>query len=92
MIKTITVRVDENTVKTNESHGKFNVITAFGKFMKNRPAVGATLAAMGMFLGMNAATTANTIMFAIYFNMASMSGIVQMIGFLPMFLFMPLYH
>ncbi len=89
MIKTITVRVDENTVKTNESHGKFNVITAFGKFMKNRPAVGATLAAMGMFLGMNAATTANTIMFAIYFNMASMSGIVQMIGFLPMFLFMP---
>jgi GPH family glycoside/pentoside/hexuronide:cation symporter len=57
--------------------------------MKNRPAVGATLAAMGMFLGMNAATNATTIMFATYFNMASMSGIVQMIGFLPMFLFMP---
>ncbi|MBR2431846.1 MAG: MFS transporter [Clostridia bacterium] len=89
MIKNITVRVDENTVKTNESQGKFNVFKAFGKFMKNRPAVGATLAAMGMFLGMNAATTANTIMFAIYFNMASMSGLVQMIGFLPMFLFMP---
>ena len=89
MIKTITVRVDENSVKTTEKHEKFNVISAFGKFMKNRPAVGATIAAMGMFLGMNAATTANTIMFAIYFNMASMSGIVQMIGFLPMFLFMP---
>ena len=89
MIKMITVRVDENSVKTNESAGKFNVIKAFGKFMKNRPAVGATVAAMGMFLGMNAATTANTIMFAIYFNMASMSGLVQMIGFLPMFLFMP---
>jgi GPH family glycoside/pentoside/hexuronide:cation symporter len=57
--------------------------------MKNRPAVGATVAAMGMFLGMNAATTATTIMFAIYFNMASLSGIVQMIGFLPMLLFMP---
>ena len=28
-------------------------------------------------------------MFATYFNMASMSGVVQMIGFLPMFLFMP---
>jgi GPH family glycoside/pentoside/hexuronide:cation symporter len=38
---------------------------------------------------MNAATTANTIMFATYFNMASMSGVVQMVGFLPMFLFMP---
>ncbi|MBE6620537.1 MAG: MFS transporter [Ruminococcaceae bacterium] len=89
MIKTITIRVDENTVKTNEGGQKFNVIKAFGNFMKNRPAVGATVAAMGMFLGMNAATTANTIMFATYFNMASMSGVVQMIGFLPMFLFMP---
>ena len=89
MIKMITVRVDENSVKTTEKQEKFNVITAFGKFMKNRPAVGATIAAMGMFLGMNAATTANTIMFAIYFNMASMSGVVQMIGFLPMFIFMP---
>ena len=88
MLKNITVRVDENSVKTNDTQ-KFNVISAFGKFMRNRPAVGATIAAMGMFLGMNAASTANTIMFATYFNMASMSGIVQMIGFLPMFIFMP---
>ncbi len=89
MIKNITVRVDENSVKTNEATEKFNIFSAFGKFMKNRPAVGATLAAMGMFLGMNAAVTATTIMFATYFNMASLSGLVQMIGFLPMFLFMP---
>lgn len=89
MIKKITIRVDENTVKTNEGSGKFNIIKSFGKFMRNRPAVGATVAAMGMFLGMNAATTATTIMFATYFNMASLSGVVQMIGFLPMFLFMP---
>ena len=89
MIKNITVRVDENTVKTSEGGEKVNIIKSFGKFMKNRPAVGCTLAAMGMFLGMNAAATANTIMFATYFNMASLSGLVQMIGFLPMFLFMP---
>ncbi len=89
MIKNITVRVDENTVKTNEGGEKVNIFKSFGKFMKNRPAVGCTLAAMGMFLGMNAAATANTIMFATYFNMASLSGLVQMIGFLPMFLFMP---
>ena len=57
--------------------------------MKNRPAVGATVAAMGMFLGMQSATTANTIMFATYFNQASMSGVVQMIGFLPMVIFIP---
>ena len=89
MIKNITVRVDESSVKTGEGGEKINIISAFGKFMRNRPAVGATLAAMGMFLGMNAATTATTIMFATYFNMASLSGLVQMIGFLPMFFFMP---
>ncbi len=89
MIKNITVRVDENSVKTNEGGEKINIIKSFGKFMKNRPAVGATVAAMGMFLGMQSATTANTIMFATYFNQASMSGIVQMIGFLPMVLFLP---
>lgn len=89
MLKNITIRADESKVKTNEGGEKFNVIKAFGNFMKNRPAVGATLAAMGMFLGMNSAATANTIMFATYFGQASMSGVVQMIGFLPMFIFMP---
>lgn len=89
MLKAITIRVDENTVKAGEETEKFNVLKAFGNFLKNRPAVGATLAAMGMFLGMNAATTAVTIMFATYFGMAQLSGIVQMVGFLPMFLFMP---
>ena len=89
MIKTITIRVDENSVKTNEAGEKFNVFSAFGNFLKNRPAVGATIAAMGMFLGMQSATTANTIMFATYFGKASLSGVVMMVGFLPMFLFMP---
>ena len=89
MIKNIVVRVDENSVKAGEDGAKFDVFAAFGKFLKNRPAVGATIAAMGMFLGMQSAGTANTIMFATYFGMASLSGIVQLIGFLPMFLFMP---
>ncbi|MBQ2861423.1 MAG: MFS transporter, partial [Oscillospiraceae bacterium] len=88
MLKTITIRVDENSVKTNDTE-KFNVVKAFGNFLKNRAAMGATVAAMAMFLGMNSAATANTIMFATYFGQASMSGIVQLIGFLPMFIFMP---
>ena len=88
MIKKITIRVDENSVKTSETQ-KFNVVKAFGNFMKNRPAVGATVAAMGMFLGMQSATTAVSIMFAVYFGMAELSGVVQLVGFLPMFLFMP---
>ena len=89
MLKNISIRVDENSVKTNEGGEKFNIIKAFGNFIKNRAAVGATVAAMGMFLGMQSATTANTIMFATYFNKASMSGLVQMIGFLPMVAFIP---
>lgn len=89
MIKKITIRVDESTVKTSEQTEKFNVLTAFGNFIKNRPALGATLAAMGMFLGMQSATTANTIMFATYFNMAKLSGIAMAIGFVPMLFFMP---
>ena len=88
MLKLVTVRVDENSVKTNDSE-KFNILAAFGNFMKNRPAVGATLAAMGMFLGMQSASTATTIMFATYFGKAELSGIVMLIGFMPMFLFMP---
>ena len=89
MIKKITIRVDENSVVTNENAEKINIIKSFGKFMKNRPAVGCTIAAMGMFLGMQSASTANTIMFATYFGKASLSGVVMIIGFLPMFLFMP---
>ncbi len=88
MIRKITIRVDENSVKTTEGE-KFNVLRAFANFMHNRPAVGATLAAMGMFLGMQSATTATSVMFAIYFGKAELSGVVQMVGFLPMFLFMP---
>ena len=89
MIKKITIRVDENSVKTSEAVEKTNILKAFGTFMKNRPAVGATLAAMGMFIGMQSATVANTIMFATYFNMASLSGLVMAIGFIPAFAFMP---
>ncbi len=89
MLKNITIRVDESSVKTNDGAGKINVFSAFGKFMKNRPAVGATLAAMGMFLGMQSAATASTIMFATYFGQAALSGVIQIIGFAPMFLFIP---
>ena len=88
MIKKITLRVDEKKVKIEDGE-KINILRSFGAFMKNRPAVGATLAAMAMFLGMNSATTATTIMFATYFGQADLSGIVSVVGFLPMFIFMP---
>ncbi len=89
MIRNITIRGDEYTQLNSESNEKVNLFKSFGTFMKNRPAVGCTIAAMGMFLGMQSASTANTIMFATHFGQASLSGLVMMVGFLPMFIFMP---
>ncbi len=88
MLKKITIRVNESTIKTNDTQ-KFNILVAFKNFIKNRPAVGATLAAMAMFIGMQSATTATTIMFTTYFGQAQLSGIVMLIGNAPMFIFMP---
>ena len=90
MIKNITVRGNEYAVLNAEGGEKVNFIKSFGTFLKNRPAVGCTIAAMGMFLGMQSASTANTIMFATHFGNAGISGLVMAIGFAPMFLFMPL--
>ena len=89
MIKNITIRGNEYAQLNQEGGGKVSLIKSFGTFMKNRPAVGCTIAAMGMFLGMQSAGTANTIMFATHFGQASLSGLVMMVGFLPMFIFMP---
>ena len=89
MIKNITIRGNEYQALNQEDTEKVNIFKSFGTFLKNRPAVGCTIAAMGMFLGMQSASTANTIMFATHFGNASMSGLVMMVGFLPMFIFMP---
>ena len=89
MLKFITIRGNEYAMLNQESGTKVNLFKSFGAFIKNRPAVGCTVAAMGMFLGMQSATTATTIMFATHFGQASLSGLVQMVGFLPMFIFMP---
>ena len=94
MIRNITIRGNEyaqvsNSEEKVEKEEKVNIFKSFGTFVKNRPAVGCTIAAMGMFLGMQSASTANTIMFATHFGNASMSGLVTMVGFLPMFIFMP---
>ena len=89
MIRNTTVRVDEN-VKCSEEQEKFNLWKALGNFVKNRPAVGATVAAMGMFLGMQGATTAVTVMFQSYFKNAALSGVVSMFAMLPIVFFTPL--
>lgn len=89
MIRNTEIRVEED-VQCNEETPKFNVIKAMGNFLKNRPAVGATVAAMGMFLGMQGGTAAVTVLFQSYFNNVQISGLVQMFAMLPIILFTPL--
>ncbi|MBR3808761.1 MAG: MFS transporter [Clostridia bacterium] len=89
MIKNTVIRVDTD-VKCNEDQPKFNVIKAMANFMKNRPAVGATLAAMGMFIGMQGAATAVSVTFQIYFDDARISGLVSGFAMIPIVLFTPL--
>ena len=89
MLKTTTIRVDESEITISEKVEKFNVFKAMLNFIKNPPAVGATLMAMGMFIGMQGSTAATTVLFQSYFGNAQISGIIMLIGYLPMFLFMP---
>ena len=89
MIRNTTLRVDEN-VSCNEDAPKFNIWVALKNFAKNRPAVGATLAAMGMFLGMQGATTAVTVMFQSYFKNVALSGVVSAFAMIPILIFTPL--
>ena len=89
MIKTTEVRVDTE-LKVSEEREKFNVIKAMGNFCTNRPAVGATLAAMGMFIGMQGAATAVSVVFQIYFKNTEISGIVQLFAMIPILVFTPL--
>lgn len=89
MIRNTEIRVDEE-IKANEEQPKFNVLAAMKNFMKNRPAVGATIAAMGMFLGMQGAATAVTVVFQSYYGDAQITGIVQMFAMIPIVVFTPL--
>ena len=88
MIKNTEIRVSTD-IKLDDQP-KFNVIKAMGNFLKNRPAVGATVAAMGMFIGMQGAATAVTVLFQSYFKNVQASGIVQMFAMIPIFVFTPL--
>ncbi|MBQ2945625.1 MAG: MFS transporter [Clostridia bacterium] len=89
MIKNTEIRVDTE-ISVSEEQPKFNVFKAMGNFLKNRPAVGATLAAMGMFIGMQGANTAVSVTFQIYFENPQISGLISMFAMLPIVIFTPL--
>ncbi len=89
MIKNTEIRVNMD-VALNEEQSKFNVIKAMGNFLKNRPAMGATVAAMGMFIGMQGAATAVIVLFQSYFKNVEISGVVQLFAMIPIVVFTPL--
>lgn len=88
MIKNTVERVETNIV-CKEDTPKFNFFKAVGNFCRNRAALGATLAPVAMFIGTYGAQTAATVMFQSYFQNAKLSGLLTIVGYIPMFLFMP---
>ncbi len=89
MIRNTEIRV-EDEVKVNTEQAKFNVVEAMKNFLSNRPAVGATVAAMGMFIGMQGAATAVQVVFQTYFQNTDISGLVSMFAMIPIVVFTPL--
>jgi len=88
MIRNTTIR--ENTEVKLEDAPKFNVIKAMGNFVRNRAAVGATIAAMAMFIGMQGTSTAVVVLFQSYFKNIDASGIVSAFAMIPIVVFTPL--
>ena len=87
LIRMTTIRVDVD-VRCNDAQ-KFNIITAIINFCKNRPAIGATMGACAYFISMYGAQAATAVMFQSYFRNAQISGLMQVVSMLPMFVFMP---
>ncbi len=89
MIHKTVIRV-ETTVPCGEDAPKFNLFNAMGNFVKNRPAVGATVSAAGMFIGQQGASTAVTVMFQSYFKDVSMMSVVSLFAMIPILVCTPL--
>ena len=88
MIRNTEIRVEDD-IKLEDTP-KFNVLKAFFNFIRNRSAVGVTVAAMGMFIGMQGSATAVQVMFQSYFENAQVSGVIQLFSMIPIFVFTPL--
>ncbi|HJC53913.1 MAG TPA: glycoside-pentoside-hexuronide (GPH):cation symporter [Candidatus Gemmiger stercoravium] len=88
MVRTTVVRINTE-VKAGEETPKFNIFKAMLNFVRNRAALGATLSAISMFLGMYGASTATQVLFQAYFKNAQISGLMAMVSYVGMFAFLP---
>ena len=88
MIRNTVIRVD-TTITLNEDAPKFNVFKAVVNFLKNRAALGCTLSAFFTMGCMYAGQTATTIVWQAYFKNAQISGLISMLSYAGIFLWMP---
>lgn len=88
MIHNTTLRIETGSA-VSEDAPRFNLLKATGNFLRNRPAVGATIAAMGMFLSMQGGAAAVTVLFQSYFHNVQISGAISMFSMLPVLFVTP---
>ena len=88
MIRNTEIRVNKE-INVNEEAPKFNFLEAMGNFLRNRAAVGASLMAVFMFIGLYGSNTAITVLFQSYFKNVQISGFVGTLSMLGVFVFMP---
>lgn len=89
MMKTTVLRVNYEPEETKEKV-KFDIFKAVGTFFKNKAAVGVTLGVVAMFLGMQSASTAVTVLFQSYFHNAQISGVISLFAMIPFIILTPL--
>lgn len=90
LLKGTTERIQIETPP--EEKQKFNYFKAVGAFIKNRSAVGITIASIFSLVTMHGLVTANQILFQSFFEMAKLSGVISLVSYLPMAAGMALAH
>lgn len=68
---------------------KYNYFKALGAFMKNRAAVGVTLASIFSIIMLNGMSSATQILYQSFFQNSKISGVLTLISFAPMLIIMP---
>ena len=91
MIRNTVVRVQrvEQPVDHEKKKATKNPLVGIGHFLRNRAAIGATLAPVGTFIGMYGAQTSGQILFQAYFQNAQISGVMSMLSYVGLFFFIP---
>lgn len=90
LLKWTTERIaPRETVQANGERPKFNYFKALGSFLKNRAAVGLTLATIAQLIMTNSLGAANQVLFQSYFEMAQFSGLMGLGMMIPALVIIP---